>query len=83
MSLHDELAHCFMALHDTKLVDCLALGDTPSPSVIREIGDRWSPQLVAGNRHRTNDVIWSISLASSVPPSACVLFVAAPTVDVP
>ena len=26
MALHDELAHCFMALHDTKLVDCLALG---------------------------------------------------------
>ena len=26
MELHDELAHCFMALHDTKLVNCLALG---------------------------------------------------------
>ena len=26
MALHDELAHCFRALHDTKLVDYLALG---------------------------------------------------------
>ena len=26
MTLHDELAHRFMTLHDTKLVDCLALG---------------------------------------------------------
>ena len=26
MALHDELANCFMAFHDTKLEDCLALG---------------------------------------------------------